>query len=42
MWGIDNFVVSSTPIPEPATGALLGLGLLLLAARKRRRPRACL
>lgn len=36
-WGIDNFVVSSTPIPEPATGGLVGLGLLLLAARKRRR-----
>ena len=35
-WGIDNFVVSSTPIPEPATGGLVGLGLLLLAARKRR------
>jgi hypothetical protein len=35
-WGIDNFVVSSTPIPEPATGALVGLGLLLLAVRQRR------
>jgi len=34
-WGLDNVVVSSTPIPEPATGALVGLGLLLLAARKR-------
>jgi hypothetical protein len=36
-WGIDNFVVSSTPIPEPATGALLGVGLLLLTASRRRR-----
>ena len=34
-WGIDNFVVSSTPIPEPMTGALVGLGLLGLAARRR-------
>jgi hypothetical protein len=34
-WGIDNFVVSSTPIPEPATGALVGLGLGVLAARRR-------
>ena len=35
-WGIDNFVVSSTPVPEPASGGLVGLGLLLLAARKHR------
>ena len=35
-WGLDNVVVSSTPIPEPATGALLGLGLLALGARRRR------
>jgi hypothetical protein len=34
-WGIDNFVVSSTPIPAPATGAMLGLGLGVLAARRR-------
>jgi hypothetical protein len=34
-WGIDSFVVSSTPIPEPSTGAMLGLGLGVLAARRR-------
>jgi hypothetical protein len=34
-WGIDNFVVSSTPIPEPATGGLLGLGLLALGGARR-------
>lgn len=35
-WGLDNFVVSSSPIPEPATGGLVGLGLLLLASHRRR------
>lgn len=35
-WGLDNVVVSSTPIPEPMSGCLLGLGLLALGARRRR------
>jgi len=35
-WGLDNVVVSSTPIPEPASGGLLGLGLLALGVRRRR------
>jgi hypothetical protein len=35
-WGLDNVLVSSTPIPEPASAALLGLGLLALGARGRR------
>jgi hypothetical protein len=34
-WGIDNFVISSTPIPEPSTGILTGLGLVAFAARRR-------
>lgn len=33
--GIDNFTITFT-VPEPATGALLGLGILLLAKRVRR------
>jgi hypothetical protein len=30
-WGLDNVVVSSTPIPEPATAGLVALGLFASA-----------
>ena len=36
VWGLDNVVVSSTPIPEPASAGLLGLGLLALGAGRLR------
>jgi hypothetical protein len=32
-WGIDNF--EATPVPEPSTGLLVGLGLTLLSNRRR-------
>jgi hypothetical protein len=35
-WGLDNVVVSSTPIPEPASSSLVGLGLLALGATRAR------
>jgi len=39
-FALDNFVFTSTPIPEPSTLALLGTSLLVaLAVRGRRRPR---
>jgi len=38
-WGLDNVVVSSTPIPEPATSWLVGLGPFLLGARRSRADR---
>lgn len=34
-WGLDNVVVSSTPIPEPHTALLVAGGLLALGARRR-------
>lgn len=41
IYGMDNtgsgFVVTLSPVPEPATFATLGLGLALLAARRRLR-----
>ena len=41
-WAIDNVTVllyaTGTPIPKPATFALLGLGLVGIAASRRRRP----
>jgi PEP-CTERM motif-containing protein len=33
-WYLDNFVVSSTPIPEPSTALLLGMGLAALRAAR--------
>ncbi len=41
IYGVDNtgsgFVVTLSPVPEPASFATLGLGLALLAARRRQR-----
>lgn len=34
--GVDNFRVDVTPVPEPGTGLLLGLGSILLGARRTR------
>ena len=39
-WGLDNVVVSSTPIPEPSAGGLFALGLLALGLGRRRARRA--
>ena len=33
-WRIDNVVIESVSIPEPASIALLGMGLLLMAPRR--------
>src|SRR6185436_423401 len=35
-WALDDVVVNLAPIPEPGPGILLGAGLALLAARRRR------
>ena len=35
--GIDNLVFSEISVPEPATGALLGLGILFALVPRRRR-----
>ena len=37
--GVDNLVFNeiSAPVPEPATGALLGLGILFALVPRRRR-----
>ena len=37
--GIDNIFANGTPVPEPTTAALLGLGLTAIALAGRRRPR---
>ena len=34
--GVDNLQLNFTPIPEPSTGLVAGLGVLLLALRRRR------
>lgn len=34
---VDNFTVRTTPVPEPATMAILGLGVAGIAARRRKR-----
>jgi len=36
-WNIDDVLVSATPVPEPATMTILGLGALAAAARRRRK-----
>jgi len=36
-WNIDDVVVRATPVPEPATMTILGLGALAAAARRRRK-----
>jgi hypothetical protein len=40
-YGIDNIAIARIPIPEPATLALLGLGMASLAFVRRRRNAAC-
>lgn len=35
-WGIDNVVVSADAVPEPATMAVLGLGMVSLVRRRRK------
>jgi hypothetical protein len=37
--GVDNIFANGTPVPEPASAALIGLGLSALAAAGRRRRR---
>lgn len=37
-WYLDNVVVSSTPIPEPTTALLLGMGLIALHAARATAP----
>jgi len=39
--GIDNFRIMSAPIPEPATHALLAVGLSVVFWARRRRRRQC-